>query len=106
MGFLGWTYDLEGVGDNSDSHELLSVVAAVVHQRVGQSLNDGAVGLAESLCSITASSVGDVDGVSQGNVVTIRRPSVSIPLRISQVFEDNFFRVKTYVREMSRTSTS
>jgi len=65
------TYDLEGVGDNSDSHELLSVVAAVVHQRVGQSLNDGAVGLAESLGGISASGVGDVDGVSQGNVVTI-----------------------------------
>lgn len=62
--------DLESVGNNSDSHKLLSVVAAVVHQRVGQSLNDGAVGLAESLCSITASSVGDVDGVSQGNVVS------------------------------------
>jgi hypothetical protein len=65
------TYDLEGVGDNSDSHELLSVVAAVVHQRVGQSLNDRAVGLAESLGGISASGVGDVDGVSQGNVVTI-----------------------------------
>jgi hypothetical protein len=35
-GLLRRTYDLEGVGDNSDSHELLSVVTAVVHQRVGQ----------------------------------------------------------------------
>lgn len=62
--------DLEGVGNNSDSHELLSVVAAVHHERVGQSLNDGAVGLSESLGGISASSVGDVDGVSQGNVVS------------------------------------
>lgn len=65
------TYDLEGVSDDADSHELLAVVAAVHHERVGQPLNDGAVGLAESLDGISASRVGDVDGVSQGNVVAI-----------------------------------
>jgi hypothetical protein len=65
------TYDLESVGDNADSHQLLAVVAAVHHQRVGQSLNDRAVGLAESLDGISAGRVGDVDGVSQGNVVAI-----------------------------------
>jgi hypothetical protein len=61
------------VGDNADSHQLLAVVAAVHHERVGQSLNDGAVGLAESLDGISASGVGDIDGVSQGNVVTVRK---------------------------------
>ena len=59
------------MGDDSNSHELLSVVSAVHHERVGQSLNDGAVGLSESLGGISASGVGDIDGVSQGNVVTI-----------------------------------
>lgn len=67
----GVTYDLERVSNDSDSHELLSVVAAVHHEGVGQSLDDGAVGLSESLGGISASSVGDIDGVSQGNVVTI-----------------------------------
>lgn len=65
------TYDLESVGDNADSHQLLSVVAAVHHEGVGQSLNDGAIGLAKSLDGISASRVGDIDGVSQRNVVTI-----------------------------------
>jgi hypothetical protein len=31
------TYDLEGVGDNADSLDLLTVVTAVHHDRVGQS---------------------------------------------------------------------
>lgn len=66
------TYDLESVGDNSDSHELLAVVSAVHHEGVGQSLNDRAVGLSESLDGISASGVGDIDGVSQRNVVAVR----------------------------------
>lgn len=65
------TYDLESVGDNADGHELLSVVAAVHHQGVGQTLNDGAVSLAESLDSVSASRVRDVDGVAEGDVVTV-----------------------------------
>jgi hypothetical protein len=32
--------DLEGVLDDADSHELLAVVSAVHHERVGQTLND------------------------------------------------------------------
>lgn len=59
------------MSDDADSHQLLAVVAAVHHERVGQPLNDRAVGLAESLDGISASRVGDVDGVSQGNVVAI-----------------------------------
>lgn len=113
----GKTYNLERVGDNADSHQLLAVVAAVHHERVGQSLNDGAVGLAESLDGISASGVGDIDGVSQGNVVTIRRASISISIPPNGFSKQQFlpcFRQKgifqnfraTYVREMSRTSTS
>lgn len=73
------TYDLESVGDNSDSLELLSVVAAVLHERVGQSLNDGAVGLAESLGGPSTSGVGDVDGVAQGDVVTVGSDLLAMP---------------------------
>lgn len=67
---LGWTYDLEGVGDNANSHELLSVVTAIHHQRVGKTLNDGALGLSESLLGVTTSRVGDVDWCSDLNVIT------------------------------------
>ncbi len=59
------------MGDNSDGHELLSVVAAVHHERVGKALDDRAVGLAESLGGVLARRVCDVDGVAEGNVVTI-----------------------------------
>lgn len=67
------THDLEGVGNNADSHELLAVVAAVHHQGVGETLNDGAVGLAEPLDGITTSGVGDVDGRSDLDVVAVQQ---------------------------------
>jgi hypothetical protein len=56
------THDLESVGNNADGHELLSVVAAVHHQRVGETLDDGALGLPEALDGITTGRVRDVDG--------------------------------------------
>jgi hypothetical protein len=71
------SYDLEGVGNNADSHELLSVVAAVHHQRVGETLNDGAVGLAETLDGITTSRVRDVDGGSDLDVIAAKQPLAS-----------------------------
>jgi hypothetical protein len=43
------------VGNNAHSHELLSVVAAVHHERVGEALDDGALRLPETLDSIAAS---------------------------------------------------
>jgi len=49
--------DLESVSNDTDSHELLSVVAAVHHERVGEALNDGALGLPESLDGISAGRV-------------------------------------------------
>ena len=51
------TYDLAGVGNDADSHELLSVVTAVHHERVGKTLNDGALGLPEALDGITTGGV-------------------------------------------------
>ena len=63
------THDLEGVGDDADGHDLLSVVAAVHHEGVGETLNDGALGLAESLLGVTTSRVGEVDGLTDLDVV-------------------------------------
>ena len=55
------TYDFKSVGYNSHGHELLAVVAAVHHQGVGETLDDGALGFAETLYSVAAGGVGDVD---------------------------------------------
>ena len=63
------TYDLESVCNNANSHNLLSVVATVHHQGVGQSLNDWAVCLSESLLGISTGGVGDVDWGADLNVV-------------------------------------
>lgn len=63
------TYDLEGVGDDADGHQLLSVVAAVHHERVGETLDDGALCLPESLLGVSAGGVGDVDGGTDLDVI-------------------------------------
>ena len=55
------TYDLEGVGNNADSHELFSVVTTVHHQGVGETLDDGTLSLSESLLGVSTGGVGDVD---------------------------------------------
>jgi hypothetical protein len=65
------TYDLEGVGNDADSHELLSVVAAVHHEGVGQTLNDRALGLAETLLGVAAGGVRHVDGSADLDVVAV-----------------------------------
>lgn len=45
------------MSNDTDSHELLSVVAAVHHERVGETLDDGALGLPEPLDGISAGGV-------------------------------------------------
>lgn len=57
------------MSDNSDGHQLFTVVAAVHHERVGEALDDGALGLAESLDGIAAGGVGDVDWRADLNVI-------------------------------------
>lgn len=57
------------MSDNSDSHQLFTVVAAVHHERVGEALDDGALSLAESLDGIAAGGVGDVDWRADLNVI-------------------------------------
>lgn len=77
--------DLKGVLDDSDGLQLLTVVLTVHHQRVGQSLNDWALSLSESLGSVSTSSVGnehwgsDLNVVDQGNILNLdilKRPLV------------------------------
>lgn len=69
---FGWvTYDLEGVSDNSHCHELLAVVSPVHHQRVGQTLDDRALSLAEPLDRISAGRMGDVYRRTDLDVVAI-----------------------------------
>lgn len=53
--------DLERVLDNSHGLQLLSVVASVHHEGVGESLDDWALGLAEALDGISASGMWEVD---------------------------------------------
>ena len=73
----------------SDCHQLLSVVSAVHHEGVGQSLDDWALCFSESLRSISASGVGDVDGLSDLDIITAN--SGLVPIRISSAL--------LYVRE-------
>ena len=63
--------DLKSVLDDAHSHELLSVVPAMHHETVGQSLNNGALGLPEPLDLVPASRVGQVLGmlVLDGNII-------------------------------------
>lgn len=60
------------MGDDTDSHELFTVVATVHHEGVGETLDDGALGLSEALDGISASRVRDVDGSSDLDVVAIQ----------------------------------
>ena len=51
---MAWfTYDFKSVCNNPDSHELLAVVAAIHHKRIGEALNNRALCLAKSLDGIT-----------------------------------------------------
>lgn len=52
---IAFAYDFESVSNDADSHELLAVVAAIHHERVGEALNDWTLCLAESLDGVTAS---------------------------------------------------
>ena len=68
------THDFEGVGDDAHGHELFAVVAPVHHQRVGQALDDGALGFAEAFHGVAAGGVGDVDGLAYLDVVAVESP--------------------------------
>jgi hypothetical protein len=55
--------NLHGVLDDAYSQDLLAIVAAVHHERVGEALNDGALRLAEALLRVPSRRVRQVRGV-------------------------------------------
>lgn len=59
------------MGNDTDSHELLAVVAAVHHERICEALDNGAIGLAESFDGIAACGVGYVDRIADLDVIAI-----------------------------------
>ncbi len=65
------TYDFERVGDDTDSHKLLAVVAAVHHEGVCEALDDGALGFSETLDGVATGGVGDVDWGADLDVVAV-----------------------------------
>lgn len=93
------TYDLKRVRNDSDSHELLAVVATVHHQGVRQSLDDRALSLSESLCGITTGRVRKVDGSSDLDVI-----AANVILAFPPVINQSAH--VPYVNEISLTSTS
>merc|ERR1712131_469871 len=54
--------DFESVLNDADSHQFLAVVPSVHHQRIGQTLHDGALSLSEPLGGISSSRVGEILG--------------------------------------------
>jgi len=94
------------VGDNSHSHELLSVVATVHHERVGETLDDWALCLSESLLCVTSGGVGDVDWCADLNVIAEDLLVFAYcPSKYPHISPIRRFRI-SYVNEISRISTS
>jgi hypothetical protein len=94
----GETYDLKGVGNNANSHELLSVVAAVHHERVGETLDDRALCFPETLGGIATGGVRCVDGGADLDIIAIakkREPSACVPRRQYSIFP--FFPISYHI---------
>lgn len=67
------THNLKGVCNDSDSHQLLAVVATVHHESIRQALDDGALCFAELLGRVFAGRVWEVDWITDLDIVTIAR---------------------------------
>ena len=81
---VGCTYNLKGMSNNADSHELLPVISTIHHQGISKTLNDGALSLAESLHCISASRMGDVDGCADLDVIAVLRdPRLAVNSHVS-----------------------
>ena len=66
------THNLEGVSNDANSHQLLSVVASIHHQGVSETLDDGALCLAEPLLCVSTGRVGDIDRSSDLDVIAVK----------------------------------
>jgi len=86
--------------NDANGHQLLAVVSAVHHERVGESLNDGALCFSESLRRISAGRVGDVDWLSDLNVIPVKLLSDVPSLFL------HYCSGAAYVKEISLISTS
>lgn len=64
--------DLEGVGNNADSHELLAIVAAVEHESINKTLDNWHLSLAELLHRVATSRVRREHIVAERNVIRQR----------------------------------
>ena len=94
--------DLEGVLHNANSHQLLAVVSAVHHHRVGETFHDWALSLAETLLGISACGVRQIAGklLLDGDVILLKaKQSVSY-------WKVVFKTIPLTVNEMSDTCTS
>ncbi len=63
------TYDFEGMGDDSDGHELLAVIPAIHHERIRETLDDGALRFSETLDGVSAGGMGNVNRLADLDVV-------------------------------------
>ena len=114
------------MSNDADGHELFAVVPAVHHERVGKTLDDGAVGFPEALDGIAACRMRDVDGRADLDVIAVGEDLVSQNPCQSDV-QSHSGKTRTFkptasaawcprelqapnrcthVKEMSRTSTS
>jgi hypothetical protein len=69
------------VSNDPDSHELLSVIAAVHHKGVCETLDDWALSFSETFASISTGGMGDVDWGADLNVVAMVRNMVLAKLQ-------------------------
>ena len=121
----GVAHDFERVSNYAHSHKLFAVVASVHHEGIGETLNNGAIGLAEAFDGIASGRVRDVDGGADLNVVAVGEHMVShhhcqravqsqskkwtafSPIEIAALSPRKLQRPNgTHVNEISRTSTS
>lgn len=65
------TYDLEGMGNDPDGHELLAIVSTIHHEGICETFDDRALCFSKPFDGVTASGVRDVDRCSNLDVVAI-----------------------------------
>jgi hypothetical protein len=87
--------DVKGVLDNTDCHQLFTIVAAVHHERVCESFDDRALGFAETFRGIAACRVGEINGCPNLDVVAAPRQLCSFHWRVireGDVFDFDIFK--------------
>ena len=65
------------MSNDADSHELLAIVSTIHHERVGETLDDGAIRFAKTLDCISAGGMRDVDWRANLDVIAVGYDLVS-----------------------------